>query len=163
MSATDAAASGIPAVSESPPEEPLTADDQVDWWLQQLVEITNAESFEGVQITLQVGGLLVSGNLVSRDKYFEDGMAKAPMSPFSTSPDNSRWVVENFGAEAFREAEKSYVGPIRTWFVHLRDAKVFHPGGAPLPGNQGIWWRGKISAVDGFFFGGLTSSEKADP
>ena len=37
-------------------------------------------------------------------------------------------------------------------FIHLRNAKFFHNSGQPMPVNKGPWWRGRLSAVDGFSF-----------
>jgi hypothetical protein len=39
----------------------------------------------------------------------------------------------------------------------LSDAKYFQIGGAPIPQDGGIWWRGRISAVSGFFIGKLSA------
>ncbi|KKK92070.1 hypothetical protein LCGC14_2706590, partial [marine sediment metagenome] len=33
------------------------------------------------------------------------------------------------------------------------------PGQKPIPSNAGVCWRGKISAVDGFTLGKLSSSD----
>lgn len=148
----------------SEPERPREdasafADDQVDWWLQDLVELANSGPFDGVTLTLQMGGILVSGTLTSRTKYFEEGMTQSKLSPFSSSPEDRTWILENFGSEADKKSQEALAlagTPLRTWYIHLRNARVFHPSGGSIPKNEGVWWRGKITAVDGFFFGSLS-------
>src|SRR5918993_1449756 len=85
-----------------------------DWFLQFLVDRVNGTTTE-IGITLQVGGLLVSGMLVSGDKY-----KQRPES------------------ESTKESE----GP--PFYIHLKNAKFYSPGASPIPAN-GVWWRGRIS------------------
>jgi hypothetical protein len=42
-------------------------------------------------------------------------------------------------------------------YIHLKEAKFFLPSGAgkPIPANQGVWWRGRLSEVSGFILGSL--------
>lgn len=56
-------------------DETRIPDEGKDWFLQLLVDAVNGTTSE-IGLTLQVSGLLVSGTLVSGDKYFE-GFAEA--------------------------------------------------------------------------------------
>jgi hypothetical protein len=109
-----------------------------DRLLQVMIHAADMKDVEQGMI-LNVGGLIISGILVSIKKYGEgapvlkDVMKKAGL--------------EAKPAKVFKETE----------YIHLKDARIFIAGQAPLP-VEGMWWRGKISSVDGFSFGTLETN-----
>lgn len=106
-------------------------------------------------LTLNVGGCLISGYLISYDEYLEAFMFGHLKQGF----DDAREQLKAQGKlEEDNEKEESSKPPRR--FIHLKDARFFHPGGVPIPANEGVLWRGKLSAVDGFLYGLL---EVANP
>ena len=123
-----------------------------DWFLQELVDITNRTGV-GVGVTLFVEGMLVTGSLVSGKAYFE-GLAALPLE--------NRNYPEL--AEAYKKLFASTAEGLETpdddsrpaTFVHLQDARVVTANGN-LPTTSGMWWRGRISAVSGFWLGALKS------
>ena len=139
--------------------QPVAKEDypveQPDWFLQTLVSMVNTAPVD-FGITLQVGGFLVSGNLISGAKYFE-----AFGSEFSTGLKDPE-VAETY-RKMFAEGAKIYEPDVNkteedlplSTFIHLKDTRFFNGSGAPIPGNRGVWWRGRISEVSGFVLGTL--------
>lgn len=134
--------------------------DNSDWFLQALVDICNgSESEMFFSITLNVGGLLISGELIGGEHYF-NGIAN-----------DLEWSgIHPKIADAFRKPAEIYTkqrekvpggeesnSPPK--FIHLRNARIFHPSGNPIPTNRGTWWRGQLNAVDGFILGTLSAGQ----
>lgn len=143
--------------TSSEPVEPKTPAPDTDYFLQDLVELFGNSGLEvGVGMTLQVSGMLVSGRLVGGKKYFESA-AEDMISSFPDADVQStlRTYMHSYstlytGLEERRKKDEPVPKPV---FIHLRDARFFSPSGGPLPSNQGVWWRGRISEVQGFVFG----------
>jgi hypothetical protein len=149
--------------SEQPQEqEPGTIQPgtpQQDWFLQTLVNMTNTGALE-VGMTLLVGGFLVSGIMVGGAKYFE-GFAKEFASGFTDQAlaevlrtDISKWgeIVYKTNATQLKVTGQPLTP---TMYVHMREARFFNTAGNPIPGNRGVWWRGRLSEVSGFMIGTL--------
>ncbi|MCF8178110.1 MAG: hypothetical protein K9J74_06345 [Sulfuritalea sp.] len=128
-----------------------------DWFLQSLVNMANSSSLE-IGVTLQVGGLLVSGLLVGGKAYFE-GFAEDFSSAFANDPAVSESVRNSFAkyGEIYKEEEGSTPPPPQ--YIHLRNTRFFNTSGNPIPENKGVWWRGRISEVGGFTLGSLVKEE----
>jgi hypothetical protein len=148
-------------------------EEQSDWWLAFLVGFVNRTPLS-FTITLNVSGLLVSGTVVGGKEYFE-GVAEVVSQGFPTeenlqglirqliaapaeiyvthdkSGSKSSTTDEQQPAAVDASAEDDEQSP---GFIHLKDARFWSPAG-PLPFSQqrGIWWRGRIQAIDGFIFG----------
>lgn len=145
--------------SETGPQEP--GEDQAapspapdtDWFLQVLVGDAN-ERGEGLQVTLLLGGTIVTGVLASKTSYFENFADEleqsfaAPSEAASAYVDNFRGIAREYAARG-----ETLASPPR--FIHLRDASIIVPGQAPIPENRKVWWRGRIAEVDGFMLGVL--------
>ena len=150
----------LPAENEAvtsgePPEnsEPkIRVHSDPDWFLQGLVVMVNGSELE-IGITLTVGGLLVSGYMVSGHKYFE-GFAEDFGSGFPKD-------IKNPG-DGYKELGKIYTDPEHpldsrsTSFIHLKNARFYHNSGGAVPQNRGVWWRGRLTAVDGFMLGNFS-------
>ena len=129
---------------------------QKDWFLQFLVNLANRNQFE-IGITLNVGGLLISGTLVGVKRYFEVfGEDFSASFEAGKSPVDIKLFFKKIGDECAcvsnRENSES------PSYIHLKDAKFYNPQGNPIPANGGICWRGRISEVQGFTPGNLSKS-----
>lgn len=133
--------------------------DNSDWFLQALVKLCNdSESETTFSITLNVGGILVSGELIGGKHYFNGFANTLKMSEF---PSDAADVFKDFGEIYTKQREKKEDDKETNpppQYIHLRNARIFHPGGRPIPTNQGVWWRGRLQAVDGFILGSLSSN-----
>lgn len=128
-----------------------------DWFLQSLINIINGKDLE-IGITLNVGGFLVSGLLVSGHHYFE-GFAQDFASIFAGT-DEAQIIKESFfkcGEIYTKEKEENEEIPPPS-YIHLKSAKFFNANGNPIPSNRGVWWRGRISEVSGFVLGILSAN-----
>jgi hypothetical protein len=140
----------------------------LDRFLQLLVRMANHAGDDAIMnITLFVGGAVVSGYLTSIEKYFE-GIAEEMAS--TTEDEEIASALRRFadlgkrfepddepGPEDATDEqieERDLAGP---HYIHLRDAHMFVPGQSPMPANRGVWWRGRLEAVDGFMLGGLSA------
>lgn len=125
-----------------------------DWFLQLLVEMVN-QSTISIGITLQLGGILVTGDLISGKAYFE-GFGEDLSGPFKQFPDAAESIKETFSkcGEVYR-VEDAGKEP-RPEFIHLKNAQFFIPAARPIPTDHGVWWRGRISEVAGFVLGRLS-------
>jgi hypothetical protein len=83
-----------------------------------------------INIILNVHGMIVSGELVSYKTYV-DGFI-----PPKTDTEQDEMVDE-------RE-DRNY--------IHLRNVKFYLSSGNPIPANESkeIFWRGRLSSIDGF-------------
>jgi hypothetical protein len=141
----------------------------VDWFLQMWVRWANEANAKGLAgVTLIVGGTLVSGVLVGVRRYFE-GIADVLAAAMPDEEDKAvrQWFAdlgeqhkadepEPSTPEEFEERELA--GP---HYIHLRDAHIFQAD-RPLPTGEGVWWRGRLEAVEGFMFGILGEAPKPD-
>jgi hypothetical protein len=133
-----------------------------DVLLCQLVYLANRIDLQ-VGITLQVDGLLVSGRLVGMRNYLE-GVTETLRS---AGADALIPIFDSIREAAFSESPDLNTPPtdndLSPNFIHLADAQFFHPGGSPIPGNQTVFWRGRIGEVGGFSIGSLSVSEATSP
>lgn len=122
----------------------------IDPHLQLLVSIcTNYEN--EIHVTLTVGGIIISGSISSGAKYMKHlgdslsgGDSESPLSK-----------VYERQSQSFNE-EQIEIGKFH--YIHLKDAKFFATNGKSIPSSDGVWWRGKISDVQGFSLGKITVS-----
>src|SRR5438309_374555 len=89
-------------------------------------------------ITLNVGGMLIAGELISGKTYLQEFTSQAEQTTSSKQND-----------EPLPDDEDRH-------YIHLRNAFFYMTGGTPVPGRgEGFLWRGRLSAVDGFTMGRL--------
>ena len=113
--------------------------------LELVVKFAEAESPLETPITLLVDGLMVSGYVMSKDKYMRhNDLTKEIESAFE------RALAE------IKEEKPEDDGKRR--FIHLRDAKYFAPGQSPVPTNESVVCRVRIAKVSAFHFGCLSVS-----
>lgn len=131
-----------------------------DWFLESLVTTVNNTGLE-IGITLQMDGFLVSGFLVNGGKYFE-GFSNEFISETAAHFGNDEAL------DAIQQAFNTYAGMYapkegeeaaadKANYIHLQDARFFNTNGAPIPNNRGMWWRGRLSEVNGFILGTLNA------
>lgn len=93
-----------------------------------------------VAVTLQIGGLLVRGIVISAREFVQAHTVSDTVSEFLDQR-----------AAAWRE---TFVADGRLKYIHLRNAHVLPPGqSAPEGEGSGMYWRGRIDRVDGFALG----------
>jgi len=129
---------------------------QKDWFLQFLVNTANKSQFE-LEITLNVGGILVSGTLASVKQYFADfGADFAALFDAGKGSEEIKATFKKIGDECacVSNAEPSESPS----YIHLKDCRFFDAQGNSIEGNRGVWWRGRISEVQGFVPGTLIKS-----
>ena len=142
-------------IEQKQTEQPHQPDRHMDWFLQQLVQFANDQAMS-LGITLNVGGVIVSGTLIGGKRYFE-GFA----NDFGEGLGKSELV--DMVKQHFQQHGKIYDRPADETsgfdpsFIHLEGAKFFSPGDQPIPSNRGMFWRGKISSIDGFILGSLAA------
>ncbi len=124
-----------------------------DWFLQFLVNLANKNRFE-LDITLTVGGILVSGTLVGVRQYFDELSADFA-SPFDTgsNPEVIKDTFKKIGEQCscVSPSEKTETPS----YIHLKNVHFANVQGKRVSENKGIWWRGRISQVQGFTPGKL--------
>ena len=154
-------------MDEYPIEIPETTYPLTDWFLQQLVAWANDRAME-YGVTLHVGGLAITGTLINGRTYFEE---IAKLLAGAVTIENEE---EGGGRSNLQEAiagmgriypEREYIDrleagedislPNQPSFIHLRDAHWL-VGTQVVPTEPGIYWRGRISAVDGFVLGTIS-------
>jgi hypothetical protein len=98
-----------------------------------------SEEDKYINIILNVHGMIVSGELVSYRTYV-DGFI-----PPKTDTEQDETTVE-------RE-DRNY--------IHLRNVKFYLSAGNPIPANESkeIFWRGRLSSIDGFSLAKLLRTE----
>jgi hypothetical protein len=111
--------------------EELNNDNKnVDIILKSFVMIYNKDKKqESIKITLNVQGIIISGEICSVQEYL--------MEMFDDE--------EVFISEEVEEPKH----------IHLKNAQIFVPGNPPLPSKDGVYWRGKLADVNGFYIGKL--------
>lgn len=137
-----------------------------DWFFESLVSSVNGTDVT-IGITVSIGGILVSGELVSGHLYFEGIANLAPKDSKTYEYFKSYGDIylkkdseesEEKNNDATEKSDEKPKSSIR--FFHIKNAKYFHPSGRALPDQDGIWFRGKINTVDGFTFGILSIGQK---
>jgi hypothetical protein len=140
--------------------ENVTHDaNSTDWFLAHLVGWANKYNIEQ-GITLTVGGATISGKLISGRKYFEE-IAAATAAGSSNSEEVKLSIAESHKLWSAiydkPEGAPDDYEPPPPGYIHLRDALWISFDGKFLPSN-GVLWRGKLSAIDGFCLGQMRPS-----
>jgi len=117
------------------------------WFLQRLVEVTSEVGVRPM-VTLTVGGLLVTGELIDGKTYFNE-MSEAvteELPPGSVASSLEALLAE-FAAKRTTPGSDTSAAD-EPLHVHIRGARVFDPSGSAVPAVGGASWRVKLSAVD---------------
>jgi hypothetical protein len=138
----------------------------VDGFLQSLVSIVNDES-ASIPITLSVGGLLVSGDLIGGKAYFNEFARQFKDGFRDISSETAATIEESFKRlgdvyDPIRKESQRNAPMPKPHLVHLRDAQMYPSGGSLPPSEKGVLWRGRLEAVDGFSLGRLSLEVNKD-
>lgn len=120
------------------------------------VKITNNQPDMTTAITLQVGGLIVTGMLIGIAEYH-----KALGELFARSTNDA--TAQKTWRDMFRAMGESYTPSLTSnddllpSYIHLGNARVLRADGQLIPHNGGVLWRGRLATVDGWWFGSLES------
>jgi hypothetical protein len=124
---------------------------EVDWLLENLaIGVSGTE--RAIPITLLVGGVSISGQLVSAHKYmdqihdmvvFKDEMTRVEDIDMQNAM--LSFMIKRNSANCVKEKDAVVKS---AGYIHIQNA-VFHGGTS----RKGVFWRGKIEAVDGFHLG----------
>jgi len=134
----------------------------VDCFLQSLVSIANDES-ASIPITLSVGGLLVSGDMIGGKTYFNEFARQFKDGFRNISSETAATIEESFKRlgdvyDPIQNGSQENAPLTKPHLVHLRDAQIYHSGSSPQASEKGVLWRGRLEAVDGFSLGRLSLS-----
>jgi hypothetical protein len=129
-------------------------DREYDLVLDVLLAIKNDPDSEDdsppISIILQMGGWLVTGYIISQKEYLEGFM----FGELNKGLNRAIEVLKEKG-EWSEEKDKNVERLPR--FIHLKGAKFYQPGQPAIPGNEGVLWRGRIDAIDGYVYGALAT------
>lgn len=114
----------------------------IDRFLQSYVISANVRTDPSKAMTLCVGGTLVSGQIIGANLY--KTLCRVQGDSQASADD-----IEAFD-QLFDECKDE------DQFIHLRNVLIVLPTGQQIS-RIGLW-RGQLTAVDGFFFGLLTST-----
>ncbi len=116
------------------------------------VGVANADK-GSINLTLSVGGSIITGDLIGIAEYLEGIAAEFDDLIGAELGDTYRALAakERQRVAAADVAEQPSVAPT---FIQLKNAKVY-VGGRLLPDKRGLWWRGRLDSVDGWTFGGI--------
>ncbi|MFD2213329.1 gas vesicle accessory protein GvpU [Metabacillus endolithicus] len=136
-------------------QEQTGTDDAIILMFLDLVEQDGVE----VDVTLSVNGTVVSGTLIGATAYYE-GITEASknfqdstMSKIISKKFHD--LKEEYAKQKQEESDQeSKDNSTPFTFIHLKDAKYLNTNSQETL-NRGTWWRGRISAVDGFSFNSL--------
>ncbi len=141
--------------SEGKDNAAMDSTPKKDWFLQFLVNLANRKHFE-LDLTLTVGGILISGTLVGVRQYFDD-LSNYFAGPF-TSGSNSDEIKDTFKKIGEQCTCVSSTEQTETpSYIHMKNVDFFNGQGKLLSGKEGIWWRGRLSEVQGFTPGRLSN------
>lgn len=116
--------------------------------LKTILATVNKENIT-VKITLNVEGMIISGILVSSKEYCEGLARQIEETSDRTQADNlPKNLLSVFNQYIIQEKQA-----LTQSYIHLKDARFHYASQDIAPIDQGVWWRGKLSSVDGFTLG----------
>ena len=126
----------------------------LDPFLQFLVTLSNSHNIS-FPVTLTVGGQLVTGDLVSRSRYF-DGLADLVTEGLEEKANMMSTFIDMFRESAVPPDETPALsGDPQPEFIHLANAFVYTSDQRALPTDRSLLWRGRLSMIGGFSLGKL--------
>jgi len=118
-----------------------------------LSAVENSNDAYSQPMIFNVGGLLVSGHLISESQYLREVQGGAIHKGIA------RIWEKGEPNPADNDTEKEALTPFE--YVHLKNARFFLSDKNPIPGTGGgALWRGKLSSIDGYVFGEIQAAGK---
>ncbi|CAM3841538.1 gas vesicle accessory protein GvpU [Alkalicoccus chagannorensis] len=115
--------------------------------LQLMIDAVNESSDYEIAVTLNTGGLLISGTLAGVSDYFEE--LKKEFEGGHEQDEHIRSQLDR-ALERLDAASDSDIS-----YIHLKGARIYDPSGNAVPNTDTVLWRGQLKEVDGFFLGAL--------
>ncbi|MBP2159451.1 MULTISPECIES: hypothetical protein [Asticcacaulis] len=157
------------------PEAELAYRDihEPDWLLQHIVGIANRVA-AGPDVTLQIGGHFITGSIIGAKEYVEKLAIQLGSSNFK---DHSGQIDAEDEQELANQYAKLLLVPLEAKylpqgdketssvqedddttiaFIHLKNIAIGNAIGSLREVND-IVWRGRLSAITGFYFGRTTA------
>lgn len=158
--------------------------DGCDWQLQYLVEAVNRLPNLPLSVTLNSGGMLVSGQLISARQYTKEVIEAFRIDGFDEDEllnirklyfvrlirqyyDNAEAIISAEDMDTFltlisdacfQNDETNAPFDLNSiGYIHLKDAKFFPGTTGPII-SAGTLWRGPLKEVSGFFMGQMALS-----
>lgn len=122
-----------------------------DLFLRTLVVSVDVEE-RSLPLTLQSGGMLVSGDLVGVRKYFA-GIEQQLMVMVSASAEDRTKLTGVFTRLQWCDDDILNGADYRPRYIHLRDAAIIMPNGTSMVQICMPWWRGRLDAIAAFVLG----------
>jgi hypothetical protein len=120
-------------------------------WNMNIVAATT-DQFFSIKATLVIGGVVLTGDLISGLEYFKH-YADKDKADRNEEAQTKEDDTEEFYAKTFRE-EKAFIlksledkTPINFDYFHMKNAAIVSGGSC---GEAGFIWRGKISEISAF-------------
>jgi hypothetical protein len=138
-------------MKDTPPQTPQPSHPH-SWFLPDLVQVAQGAEPRPA-VTLTVGGLLVTGELVDGQTWFAELASRTDAIPADAlDPALVSRLKQLLGGFAARYRNPGQGEPAsgEPEHLHLRNARVYHPSGSPIPSGEGVLWRVRLSAVDSF-------------
>ena len=137
-------------LSDQPSDPPTTVVDRTSDEVLRVLARLAQESGVEMGITVAVGGGVVSGVLIAREKWLDKYVLA-----YSEAGDDGQAVARRL-REAFQQEDltESEATPFTYHYLHLQDAQLVH-GSTGLPADRGGFWRVRLDAVTGWSPGTL--------
>jgi hypothetical protein len=132
----------------------------LDLFLNSVVKCVNTAPVERritLDITLCVQGSLVSGLLIGEKAYFK-GLSNDIKASGSFKKDFQEFLAQFLTSgtnSPDNQGEPDKLKDIE--FIHLKNAQ-FYSGNSFTPPQKKVYWRGRLSCIDGFWLGDFSSS-----
>lgn len=152
--------SDLEVSSENTSEPSITGRSMADpdYLLQQLVSLCNG-AFIGPELTLIVSGTTISGALVPATEFLEylaSEMKTGLERAFSDSDEKENIAKGVYDIiSQYKSFYETALPANLTGYIHLKDVRIFANGHPSMPSNGFRYWRGRLSEVSGFAYGGM--------
>lgn len=127
----------------------------IDVLVEYLVSLSEIKEVSiGVPITIFLKGIIISGNIISMDRYMDQSASsfRTSINRPDVDPKIANAVTESI-AKAFDKMRAIFVpSESPREMIHLENVKLITSEGKLVPINKALW-RGPIAAIDGFILG----------
>jgi hypothetical protein len=112
-----------------------------------------------LSVTFFVKGIIISGDVISFEKYMEKTSANLRAALNASKIDQKNFdAMREHIADIFDEICIMVTqSPKDQHMIHLDNVKLLNPNGQKIDINNDLW-RGPLEAIDGFFLGHVTLS-----
>jgi len=110
----------------------------------------------GCPVTLFVKGTIITGNIISFEKYMEKTAANLRAATINTEPGLDTSPIRDAIAQSFDEICAAWKPSAEEdpHMIHLENVKILNTDGRKTDLINSLW-RGQLGAIDGFILGTL--------